>query len=69
MAYFRISYMEARGGGNVVGASSLEAVATILKNFCAEEIEAKARDGNSFVVGQVWKEEGKFKWFCHREGE
>lgn len=59
--------MDTRGGGNVVGAKDLVECATILEGFFNEQIEAKARDNRSFVVGRVWKKGIKFNWFCEKE--
>ena len=49
MAYFRVTYMDTKGGGNVVGAKDLAECATILEGFFNEQIEAKARDNRSGV--------------------
>ena len=67
MACFRVSYMTTCGGGNVVGAKDLAECAVILETLFNEEMEARARNTQGFVVGRVWKEGIKFNWFCETE--
>ena len=67
MAYFRISYMDTKGGGNVVGAKDLAGCAKILEDLFNKQMEAKARNSQGFVVGRVWKEGIKFNWFCETD--